>query len=681
MLFYFVLQFWKRQLLDWKKYQLHICVLCIFISLVAIVVIGWHFHNRTNKMEKIGKRIFYDPETREMYLSNPGDTHRLYGKIGLNVPTWQLPFHCHSEEEKSKYTCLRWKDDAILRISYFEVPGVHCYNVSWEQIRHDLIPHDCFSVGGEHWYGPSNQTTPSWPLKPETFTFSAASSRHFNAGTFSSAIDYHWISSAGSAIFVPNDVPLQVKWNAEEGNLCLIARYQGDFYGGHTEDFAKLNYTVCSGIDTVTTFKYTRSLMEKFPKSLPTRAVIEKPVWSFRADGNSDNGMIKMAEQMKNESVECSIFEVAGKWQSKLGDLEVGNHMDNISTTVDMMESQGCGIIAEINPYFDVESKNFKEGFKNGYFIKDSSNYAPGIVKFEHEINAMLDVTNKNAAEWMKQKIRLTKETYKIKGFSVIYGKPYWVPYNPAFKASELNPSTLREMYTEMFFSVVRDSRSDIIEGTSHTQDIPLFIPVKSKIKEVDGRSCITGVIERALALGIKGYPFIISDLMPSETETGLQNPQKELYLRWMQLSTFFPAIRYTVMPWVYGPTVTEISKNLTKLHKTHVSPVIFSLKSEIKAGLPILRPIWWVYQNDPIAYTISDEFLVGDNILVAPVLCSHTEERKIYFPEGMWSDKSNGNLIQGKSWIKYKVDRYTIPHFFRVKVLTEVPDTESSHD
>lgn len=630
-------------------------------------------------MEKIGKRIFYDPETREMYLPNPSDTHRLYGKIGLNVPTWQLPFHCHSEAEKTKYTCLRWKDDAILRISYFEVPGVHCYNISWEQIRHNLIPHDCFHIGREHWYGPSNHTTPSWPLKPQPFMFSAASSRHFDAGTFSSAIDYHWISSAGAAIFVPNNVPLQVKWNEEEGDLCLIARYQGDFYGGHTEDFAKLNYTVCSGLDPVTTFKYTRTLMEKFPKSLPTKAVIEKPVWSFRTktDKNIDNSMIKMAEQMKNESVECSLFEVAGKWQNKLGDLQVGDHMDNISTTVDIVESQGCGIIVEINPYFDVESKNFKEGFKNGYFIKDSSNYAPGIVKFQHEINAMLDVTNKDASEWMKRKIKSTKRAYKIKGFSVVYGKPYWVPYNPAFKATELNPSTLREMYTEMFFSVVQDSRSDIIEGTSHTQDIPLIIPVEAKIQEIEGQSCLSGVIENALALGIKGYPFIISDLLPQETKTDIQNPPMELFIRWMQLSTFFPAIRYTIMPWDYGQTAVEISKNLTILHKMHVSSAIFSLKSDIEAGLPILRPIWWVFPDDEVAFTISDEFLVGDNILVAPVMCAGVEERKIYFPGGMWSDKSNGNLIRGKSWIRYKVNRLTIPHFFRVKVLTEVPDTK----
>jgi hypothetical protein len=90
-------------------------------------------------------------------------------------------------------------------------------------------------IQSDHWYGPGNQSTPAWPLTSDPFKYSASMSRHFDAGTFSSAIDYHWISSGGSAIFVPNDVALEVDWNIRTNKICLFAKYSGDFYGSHTE--------------------------------------------------------------------------------------------------------------------------------------------------------------------------------------------------------------------------------------------------------------------------------------------------------------------------------------------------------------------------------------------------------------------------------------------------------------
>lgn len=668
-------QIWKQKLSDWKKYQLHICVISIFLALVSIVIIGWHFHNRTNKIESIGKRIFFDAETREMYLSNPSDNHRLTGMIGLNVPTWQLPFHCHSKSEKSIYTCLRWKDNAVLRISYFERPNVKCYNISWEPLRHDLIPFDCFDTGTDHWYGPGNQSTPTWPLTSDPFKYSASMSRHFDAGTFSSAIDYHWISSGGSAIFVPNDVALEVDWNIRKNKICLFAKYSGDFYGSRTLDKAMLNYTVCNGKDAVATFKYTRTLMGKFPKTLPTTSVLQKPVWSFQVDGktnSSEKNAIQLLQRIEEENLQCSVFEIAGEWQNRVGDLVFNNKtLSNLSHIAEVASSYNCGLSVEINPYFDVLSSNFKEGLQNGHFIKDSGSFAPGIVKWNNEINVMLDVSKSTAISWMKEKLSKLKKSNGIQSFSVIYGKPFWVPYNPSFYTSNINPSTLREMFSEMFSSATATLYSDIIQGTSNSQDIPYFLPVPTTIVSENGRECLTGVIERILALGIKGYPFVISDLLRVDSSEGIKIPSRELYIRWLQLSAFLPAMRYSIMPWEYDTNVVEIAQNITQLHKLYISPTILSLKHEIFKGEPIIRPIWWVYPDDKEAFKISDEFLVGDNILVAPVMCENVQERAIYFPEGMWSDKSNGHLIQGKNWITYDVSEYKIPYFLRVKVLT----------
>jgi hypothetical protein len=83
----------------------------------------------------------------------------------------------------------------------------------------------------------------------------------------------------------------------------------------------------------------------------------------------------------------------------------------------------------------------------------------------------MLDVSKSTAISWMKEKLSKWKKGNGIQSFSVIYGKPFWVPYNPSFYTSNVNPSTLREMFSEMFSSATATLYSDIIQGTSNSQD------------------------------------------------------------------------------------------------------------------------------------------------------------------------------------------------------------------
>lgn len=88
-------------------------------------------------------------------------------------------------------------------------------------------------------------------------------------------------------------------------------------------------------------------------------------------------------------------------------------------------------------------------------------------------------------------------------------------------------------------------------------------------------------------------------------------------------------------------------------------------------SGAPIIRPIWWVSPNDEHALMIDSEFLVGDTLLVAPVLEKGATKRDIYLPEGDWHDEINDQHESGKQWIRdYKVELSKVAYFTAARIL-----------
>ncbi|XP_049937866.1 myogenesis-regulating glycosidase-like [Schistocerca serialis cubense] len=93
-------------------------------------------------------------------------------------------------------------------------------------------------------------------------------------------------------------------------------------------------------------------------------------------------------------------------------------------------------------------------------------------------------------------------------------------------------------------------------------------------------------------------------------------------------------------------------------------------MKKAVEDGTPVNRPIWWIDPTDPTALTIDSEFLLGDDILVAPVVWHDNFSRDIYLPKGMWRDEADPEhpTIQGPAWLhSYPVPLNTLPYFTRV--------------
>ncbi len=120
------------------------------------------------------------------------------------------------------------------------------------------------------------------------------------------------------------------------------------------------------------------------------------------------------------------------------------------------------------------------------------------------------------------------------------------------------------------------------------------------------------------------------------------------LYERWMQFSCFTPIFRShhaggEVVPHRFGQLAFDGMARYIKL-RYRLIPYIYSLYYQnYLNGTPIMRPLFWHYPKDEKAYTIKDEYLFGENMLVAPVLEEQQCRRSVYLPEGTWYDFDYG--------------------------------------
>jgi len=116
---------------------------------------------------------------------------------------------------------------------------------------------------------------------------------------------------------------------------------------------------------------------------------------------------------------------------------------------------------------------------------------------------------------------------------------------------------------------------------------------------------------------------------------------------------------------------------------RTRLVPFLYSAFADSHfRGIPVCRALALDYPQDLETRAIDDQYLLGQNLLVAPMLTGQTR-RRIYLPEGEWVDYASGQRFSGKQWIEREADLYTIPLFVKFGTLLPLaePRTSIGHD
>ena len=176
--------------------------------------------------------------------------------------------------------------------------------------------------------------------------------------------------------------------------------------------------------------------------------------------------------------------------------------------------------------------------------------------------------------------------------------------------------------------------------------------------------------------MGVSGLAFVGGDVGGFAS-----NADAELYARWLQAAALTPFLRTHIAtglqerePWSYGEEFTRINRATIEL-RYKLLPYLYTLfREHEETGAPVMRPLWYEYPADVETYLNDTEFLVGRDLLVAPVMSQGATKRPVYFPKGdAWLDWHTGARYEGgrSAEVAAPIDR--LPVFVRAGAVLPV--------
>lgn len=342
----------------------------------------------------------------------------------------------------------------------------------------------------------------------------------------------------------------------------------------------------------------------------------------------------------------------------------------DFSGWVKKLRARGVRVMGYINPFLADEGPIFAEAKANGYLVrkKDGEPYKIQTAGFPAYL---VDLSNTHARTFLKNIIRNNLIGNGLAGYMADFGE--WLPWDAELASGEsaalwhnrypvewarLNREAIREAGLER--EVVFFTRAGFAGSAEHSTLFWLGDQMVS-FDEYDGlASAVTGL----LTGGISGITLNHSDIGGYTT---INNPVKnyhrsrELFLRWAEFAVFTPFFRThegnRPEKNYQAYSDEKIVAEFAALGRQHfaLKPYFAQLMTEAaKTGMPLARPVFLHYPADSECYELRHQFLLGRDLLVAPVTTAGATAGRIYLPADTWIESSTGRLIGGPQWYTF---------------------------
>ena len=165
------------------------------------------------------------------------------------------------------------------------------------------------------------------------------------------------------------------------------------------------------------------------------------------------------------------------------------------------------------------------------------------------------------------------------------------------------------------------------------------------------------------------GYPFACPDLIGGGEYLSFRNlaaVDQELIVRAAQVHALMPMMQFSVAPWrVLSPANLAICRRMAALHTERGEEILALAREAAKTGEPIVRSLEYAYPHQGYADVV-DQFLLGPDVLVAPVVEKGARKRRVLVPPGTWRG-DDGTVVTGPASVEVEAPLERLPWYRRV--------------
>ncbi|HII4403123.1 TPA: glycoside hydrolase family 31 protein [Clostridium perfringens] len=346
-------------------------------------------------------------------------------------------------------------------------------------------------------------------------------------------------------------------------------------------------------------------------------------------------------------------------------------NFDDAAGLIGDLKEKGIRTITIIDPGVKVDEEYpvFKRGKEGNHFTKklDGEMFIGAVWPGD---SAFPDFSNKDCREWWKSELKKFISEHGMDGIwndmnePCVFNNDHKTMLETCLHNSDNGVIEHKEFHNRYGFEMSRCSKEAQEElhpnerGFSMTRATYAGGQRYSSVWTGDNMSLWSQMrmsISMNANLGISGFSFVGNDV----SGFGLDSSE-ELFIRWMEMGPFIPIFRnhsnmYTRRqePWAFGPRAEKIAKKSIEL-RYELLPYIYDLYYiSHKEGLPIFRPMIMEYEKDMNLLNMREQFMLGENMIVAPVLYEGERSKTVYLPKGSWFNYFTMEKLQGGKWYK----------------------------
>lgn len=420
--------------------------------------------------------------------------------------------------------------------------------------------------------------------------------------------------------------------------------------------------------------------------------------WQCKLRYRTQEEILGVAREFKRRDLPLSVIVIDYFHWTRQGDWRF--HPDDWpdpKAMVEELDSMGVKLMVSIWPTVNPRSDNYDEMAERGLLVENEQGTGGQIEIWDRGSDngrvpmAFYDATSPQARQYIWEKVEEGYYGYGITTWWLDACEPELRPENPANLRYHLgNGLEVTNIYPMLhakgFYDGMRRAGEDEIvllcrsawAGSQRYGALVWSGDIASTFEALQQQ------VAAGLNIGMSGIPWWTTDIGGFHSGNVEDPAFRELLVRWFQFGVFSPVCRLHGVrqpttgsgadetgapnePWSYDDQVEAILTDWLALRE-RLRPYVMSLMREAhETGLPVIRPLFLGFPGDGTCWEISDQYLFGDDVLVAPVLENGARRRRVYLPGGAtWRDAWTGQQHAGGQWLDAPAPLERIPVYVR---------------
>lgn len=405
--------------------------------------------------------------------------------------------------------------------------------------------------------------------------------------------------------------------------------------------------------------------------TIPAPLLFDKPqynTWIELMYDQNEGDILKYAETLLKEGYPPGVLMIDDTWQEGYGIWEFSpRRFKDPKGMVDKLHRMGFQVMLWVCPFVSSDSVEYRELAKRGVLLMEGSGEndvlwantknLPAIVRWWNGASGVLDLSNPGAVAWFKERLDYLQKTFGVDGFKFDAGDSNFYKGHVA-SHGKVDANTQTELFVKMALDYpLNELRASWKMGGQ---------PIVQRLRDKGHRwSDVALLVPHMIALGLMGHPYGCPDLIGGGEYTTFLNGaviDEEMVVRSAQCSALMPMMQFSAAPWrVLSAENNRLCLEMARLHEKFGPLFVELAKQSSKTGEPIVQSLEYQFPGQGYA-DVMDQFLIGDRLLVAPVVEKGVVRKEVTFPKGTW--KGMGKTFTGPTKAVVEAPLSVLPWF-----------------